>query len=175
MKPPKNRLKLLRVACPNCKAQQDSLNAVCAQCSNSLYSNLSAEELSGTRAKVEALEAVLERIEQGKTDRKDPYKDHDDARKLLKELKGRDYLPGMKDYLAAGRKIQLPFQIHLMGRTVRANIVFSFILLGFAALPFLFKWEFSVSGLMMLPALIWIGITVKAWLSLRKVVREASE
>jgi hypothetical protein len=136
---------------------------------------MTEEELIPVRDAIDSLELVLNRIEQGQSPRQDPYSDHDLALKQIRDLKRHQFIPGMSAYLAACKKVLLPFRIGLMEKTLRANLVFCLVLLGFAAAPMLLKWPSSVTFLMCLPAAVWIFVTLKAYAGLRAAISEMKE
>jgi hypothetical protein len=155
-----------------CKSTQDSLNVSCSHCGNALYTNMEATELAHVKSQVQDLEDRLRKIELGEKGKANPYEHHDAARQLVKTLKGVAYLPGMPAYLAAVRQVMLPYQVRLLENTMRANLVFCAILAGFALLPMALGWPFSVTGLMLMPALVWVGVTLRAYTTLRKARAE---
>jgi hypothetical protein len=172
MKAPKNRTKVLRVACGMCKATQDSLNAKCTQCGHPLYSNMDEPELQQIRAWVNAAEEGLQKIENEEKTKSNPYLHYDAVREALRELRAHAYLPGMTEYLAAARKVLLPYQVRLMENTTKANIVFCVVLTLFAAIPILLGWPSIVSTLMLMPALVWLGLTLRTVGKLKKTKAE---
>lgn len=172
MKSPKSRTKLLRVQCGLCKATQDSLNSTCIACQQPLYTNMTAEELEALRSQVTSLEENLDFLERGERPKNNPYTPYDGAKTAIQALQKASFIPGMKDYLAATRPLLLPHKVAILYATLKANIVFAFVLLAFALIPALLGWPPMVTGLMLLPALVWLGIIYKTYVGLKRARTE---
>jgi hypothetical protein len=172
MKAPKSRTKLLRVPCGMCKATQDSLSSHCSACRNPLYTNMQPEELEVLRQHVATLETNLDFLERGERPKNSPYAPYDAAKAATQALQAASYIPGMKDYLAATRRVMLPSKVAILYSTLKANIIFAFVLLAFALIPALLGWPAMVTGLMLLPALVWLGIIYKTYVGLQRARAE---
>jgi hypothetical protein len=172
MKTPKSRTKFLRVQCGLCQATQDSLNSRCIACQQPLYTNMSPEELEALRGQMTVLEDNLDFLERGERPKGSPYSPYDTAKAALQALQKSSFIPGMQDYLAATRPLLLPHKVAILYSTLKANIIFAFVLLGFALIPALLGWPMMVTGLMLLPALAWLGIIYKTYSSLKRARTE---
>lgn len=172
MKSPKSRTKLLRVSCGMCKATQDSLSSHCSACKHPLYTNMQPDELAALQEQVTTLETNLDLLERGERPKNNPYSPYDAAKAALKALQAAAYIPGMPDYLAAARKVMLPAKVAILYSTLKANIIFAFVLLLFALVPAMLRWPAMVTGLMLLPALVWLGIIYKTYVGLQRARAE---
>ncbi len=162
MKTPRNRKKAFRVDCVNCHCTQDSLRIACNQCHRALYSNMEEQEMQLITEKVEAMETALTLIEAPAADKATPYQPIDNAWDAYKALKGYTFLPGMTAYLDRVLEVLLPIKVRLMERTLKANWAFLFVLAAFPIITLLFKLHWSISILLLLPAAVWLLVTLKA-------------
>jgi hypothetical protein len=162
MKAPKNRKKAFRVDCANCHATQDSLQFACNQCRKPLYANMEADEMSAIAEHVASMELALTQIESPIQDKSKPYAAVDEAWATYKGLGKYAYLPGMKAYLDRVLEVLLPIKLRLLQRTAKANWIFLAVLLAFPMVTALFRMPFSISGLLLLPAVAWTWIAFKA-------------
>jgi hypothetical protein len=168
MKAPKNRKKAFRVDCANCHATQDSLQFSCSQCRKPLYANMEEGEMKTIAEQVASMEAALADIEAPKQDKGNPYAPVDQAWASYKALKGYTYLPGMTPYLDRVLEVLLPIKLRLLQRTMKANWIFLAVLLAFPLVTALFGMHFSITGLLLLPAVAWTWIALKATQDMRR-------
>jgi len=112
--------------------------------------------------KVDAMEAALALIEAPVADKANPYQPIDNAWAAYKALKGYTFLPGMVAYLDRVLEVLLPIKVRLMERTLKANWAFMFVLTAFPVITLLFKLHWSIGILLLLPALVWLLVTLKA-------------
>lgn len=165
----KQARKFLRVACTSCGNTQDSLRIQCSSCKADLHPDVESRDLSRISGEVEGLDAALL---DAQNPQGNPYGPVDQAYLLLKSLDKYPDFPGMKEYLLEVRRQLLPFKIAVLQRTFKANLVFLAILLVFPLVPLLFGWPLLVSGLMLLPAIAWGGISLKAWSDYKKALSQ---
>lgn len=168
MKSPKNRKKAFRVHCANCHATQDSLRFACSQCNHRLYANMEADEMKAICDQVEAMEQSLDGIEGTTKQKAKPYEGMDQAWVTYRALRQFHYLPGMTAYLDRILEVLLPIKLRLMQRTVKANWIFMGVMVTFPLVTLIFGLHPMVTGLLALPAVVWLLVTFKAIGDLRK-------
>lgn len=165
---PKNPRKAFRVACVNCHTTQDSLRHACTACAKPLYSNMTAEEMAEVLAKVDQMEAFMAAFEgkaavaEGDKKKSNPYTPMDKAWEGYRALRGYTYIPGMVPYLDSILLQLLRLKVPLMERTVKANSIFLVVMLAFPLVTLIFGLHWTVSVLLLLPAVMWLFITLKA-------------
>ena len=123
---------------------------------------MESDELKDITGKVAEMEDLLVALESPKTGKGNPYEPMDRAWAIYRKLRSYSYLPGMPDYLDRILEVLLPIKLHLMKRTVKANWIFLAMLLVFPLVTLIFRMNGIVIGLLVLPALIWFLVTMKA-------------
>lgn len=162
MKEAKSRRKLLRVDCLKCGSTQDALRLHCAACGNLVYANLSEDELLEVNADVDALEALLSEIEAPKEKHANPYVPMDKAFQHYKRLRKFEFIPAMSKYLEKVLEVLIPLRIKVLEKTMKANLLFAIFLFSLPAICILFKVKLFVVLLMLMPAIAWLFVTLKA-------------
>ena len=168
----KNNRKLLRATCSNCGTVHDLFRMQCKNCGSALHAEDLKEDMETVKGHVSELEAILKDL-QGRTLKQgNPYEPLDRAREIFNRANRYRDRFDIGDYLDRTKIAFIPFRLQLMRQTFRANLILTLILAALALLPLLLGWSPMVFGLMGLPALVWAGVTVKAWLDISKVASE---
>ena len=157
----KDPRKYLRMSCPSCGAEQESIRVQCKQCGNDLHPDLDSEILATVRGNVQAFEEAYKEVKDpGKGN---PYAPIDKAVNSLKRLYRHRDFPGMAEFIDHAGKLLLPYELKLMQRTLTANMVLLLMLVLFALLPLMAGWPPIIAGVMTLPVIGWGVIAFKAF------------
>lgn len=168
MKEAKSRRKLLRVNCLNCNATQDALHFACAQCNKPLYANMGEDEIASVIQEIDGLEAALAEIEKPAEKYANPYVHMDKAFKHYQVLRGFAYLPEMPNYLDRVLEILIPLRIRVLRKTANANLVLTAVLLLFPLVTFVAGLHWTLGAILVLPAIVWIFVTLRAFNDLKR-------
>lgn len=168
MKGAKSRRKILRIACANCHATQDSLHYACKQCDKPLYSNMAQDEMKIVHAEVEHLEECLKEIEKPAEKHANPYIPMDKAFKHYQAIRPFAYLPEMPNYLDRVLEVLIPLKITVLRKTVRANLIFAVVLILFPLISFIAGMHWMLGVTLMLPVIVWVFVTLRAINDLRR-------
>lgn len=155
-----NLRKLLRMHCPHCTAEQESIRVQCKQCGKDLHPEVDSEILAAVNGDIKAYEEAFKEAQDPKGN---PYHPIDKAINSLKRLYKHRSFPGIDKYVEAAGKQLLPFRLQLMKRTLTANMVLLMILAMFALLPIMIGWPLMIAGVMALPVIGWGVIAFKAY------------
>lgn len=162
----------MRATCSNCSTVQDLFRTKCKNCGTALHEPGDEDDLKTVQDHVSNLESILKDL-QGRTLKEgNPYAPLDQAREIFNRANKYRNQFDIGEYLDRTKQAFIPFRLHLMRQTFRANLILTLILAALALLPLLLGWSPMVFALMGLPALVWAGVTIKAWLDISKVASE---
>ena len=168
MEKKKNRRKILQTRCGACNTTQDPFRLNCKKCKADLPDG---EEAMRYKEDIDEIEQTIKNLEAPGRKFGNPYVPVDRVKVLAKELSGVGGKWGLGAYSKAAMEGVKPHEMALHRSTLKANLILLMILSLIPVMPLALGWSPMVTLLMLLPAALWAGVTLKAFLTLRKAGR----